>query len=231
MRNFRSLSVVGTMNALYPRLLAIHDLAEDVGFPAANGRLKLPRFMRASYAWMVPEGAYLLCESSCADYVLGLIVANGEVAMIWFGGGVSPQIIDDLYGVESADELDVRMVSLFRVVPCACGICSCVQTRLPKLPTLLSTQVRNILTHLEGLVGHSMPVIIVRQNVDGMEIEFANQLVEDSNNDALGYTDCELFLSTPTGRSVDGIDLMTAHKSITNELSGSGNKEGWMPWS
>lgn len=66
-----------------------------------------------------------------------------------------------------------------------------VQTRLPKLPTLLSTQVRNILTHLEGLVGHSMPVVIVRQNVDGMEIEFANQLVEDSNNDALGYTDCE----------------------------------------
>jgi protein transport protein SEC24 len=61
MRTFRSLSVVGTMNVLYPRLLAIHDLKEDVGFPAANGRLKLPRFMRASYSWMVAEGAYLLC--------------------------------------------------------------------------------------------------------------------------------------------------------------------------
>ena len=36
--------------------------------------------------------------------------ANGEVAMIWFGGGVSPQIVDDLYGVESVDELDIRMV-------------------------------------------------------------------------------------------------------------------------
>jgi protein transport protein SEC24 len=65
------------------------------------------------------------------------------------------------------------------------------QTRLPKLPTLLSTQVRNILTHLERVIGHSMPVIIVRQNMDGMEIEFANQLVEDSNNDALSYTDCK----------------------------------------
>ena len=65
------------------------------------------------------------------------------------------------------------------------------QTRLPKLPTLLSTQVRNILTHLEGIVGHSLPVILVRQNVDGMEIEYANALVEDSNNDALSYADCE----------------------------------------
>lgn len=64
MRSFRALSVVATMNVLYPRLLAIHDLAQDVGFPAANGRLKLPRFMRASYSWMVTEGAYLLCELS-----------------------------------------------------------------------------------------------------------------------------------------------------------------------
>jgi hypothetical protein len=97
--------------------------------------------------------------------------------MLWFGGAVSPQILDDLYGVESPEELDVRM------------------TKLPKLPTLLSTQLRNIITHLERLTGHSLPVIIVRQNMDGMEIEFANQLVEDSNNDALSYTDCKSFLS------------------------------------
>jgi len=30
--------------------------------------------------------------------------------MIWFGGAVSPQIVDDLYGVESIEELDIRMV-------------------------------------------------------------------------------------------------------------------------
>jgi protein transport protein SEC24 len=113
--------------------------------------------------------------------------------MLWFGAGVSPQIIDDLYGVESMEELDIRMVSCFD--PESSGQLI-NQTRLPKLPTLLSTQVRNILTHLEGIVGHAMPIVVIRQNVDGMEIEFANQLMEDSNNDALGYTDCKLTLPT-----------------------------------
>ena len=31
--------------------------------------------------------------------------------MIWLGGAVSPQIVDDLYGVESVEELDIRMAS------------------------------------------------------------------------------------------------------------------------
>ena len=75
-----------------------------------------------------------------------------------------------------------------------------LQTRLPKLPTLLSTQLRNLLTHMERIIGHPLPVLIVRQNHDGMEIDFANMLVEDSNNDALTYTDCT---SSP-GFEMDG---------------------------
>ena len=31
--------------------------------------------------------------------------------MIWLGAAVSPQIVDDLYGTETIDELDTRMVS------------------------------------------------------------------------------------------------------------------------
>lgn len=35
---------------------------------------------------------------------------NGEVAMIWLGHAVSPQIINDLYAVENLEELDIRIV-------------------------------------------------------------------------------------------------------------------------
>lgn len=98
---------------------------------------------------------------------------NGEIAIIWLGQAVSPQILNDLYGVENLDELDVRMTSL------------------PKLPSYLSTQVRNILAHFERLYHKKLPVVIARQNIDGTETEFANMLVEDSNNDALSYVECE----------------------------------------
>lgn len=37
-----------------------------------------------------------------------------------------------------------------------------------------------------------VPVVIARQNLDGTEMEFANMLFEDSNNDALAYTECKL---------------------------------------
>ena len=53
---------------------------------------------------------------------------------------------------------------------------------------------------MERIIGHPLPVLIVRQNHDGMEIDFANMLVEDSNNDALTYTDCT---SSP-GFEMDG---------------------------
>lgn len=66
--------------------------------------------------------------------------------------------------------------------------------------------------------------------MDGMEIEFANHLVEDSNNDALGYTDCTSF-GQGDAILADMADLMTAHKAITNELTGSGGKgDSWRPW-
>jgi len=43
---------------------------------------------------------------------------NGEVAIIWLGAAVSPQILDDLWGVDDLQNLDTRMVrsSLFSLL-------------------------------------------------------------------------------------------------------------------
>jgi protein transport protein SEC24 len=119
--------------------------------------------------------------------------------MLWLGAAVSPQILDDLWGVDALEDIDTRMVRAHLTLPLinhAKLSMLTLQTQLPKLPTLLSTQIRNILTHFERVYGQSLPITIIRQNMDGMEIEYANALVEDSNNDALSYTDCECLGSS-----------------------------------
>ena len=62
-RKLRSYGTTALMTLLYPRILAIHDLKDHVGFPAGpQGRLQMPALMRAGYGWMVAEGAYLMSE-------------------------------------------------------------------------------------------------------------------------------------------------------------------------
>ncbi|GAA5940129.1 uncharacterized protein JCM15063_001715 [Sporobolomyces koalae] len=129
------------------------------------------------------------------------LVENGEKAILWLGQAVSPAILQDLYGVENLDELDTRM------------------TTLPDLPTLLSAQMRNILSCFEERTGRSMPVLIARQNIDGTEIEFSNMLIEDSNNEQFSYVDY----------------LCYVHQSIQSSLVGESKKSefdssSWTNW-
>ena len=107
MRNVRSLSVPNTMALLYPRMIALHRMSDADGFPIkiqdAEGqeqdgqRIKTPPLMRPSYLRMEPHGSYL--------------VENGEMCIVWLGAEVNPKFLEDLYGVESLDALDPRMVS------------------------------------------------------------------------------------------------------------------------
>jgi protein transport protein SEC24 len=93
---------------------------------------------------------------------------------------------------------------------------------------------RNLLAHHERVLGHQLPVIVARQNLDGTEIEFANMLLEDANNDAYSYIDCEFGAFYPTGgiELTYPADLMSVHKSVTEEISGSSTGQGWKaPWS
>ncbi|GAA5909830.1 hypothetical protein JCM6882_002689, partial [Rhodosporidiobolus microsporus] len=158
MRQLKGAGVPSTVRMLYPRMLAVHLFADEVGFPDERGQLVLPPCMRTSYSRMEPHGAYL--------------VENGERAILWLGQGISPQILQDIYGVENLDELDTRM------------------SALPVLPTRLSAQLRNIIAYFESRSGMgNIPVLIARQNIDGSEIEFSNMLAEDSNNEQFSYID------------------------------------------
>ena len=63
-------------------------------------------------------------------------------------------------------------------------------TSLPKLPTRLSQQARNLVASFaQQRCKSTLQVILARQNRDGMEVELANNLVEDQNNDAMSYVD------------------------------------------
>lgn len=58
----------------------------------------------------------------------------------------------------------------------------------------------NILKVLEARRGGlKIPLRVARQERDAVEIEFSNMLVEDQNNDAMSYTDCEPFRMIDTG--------------------------------
>ena len=114
------------------------------------------------------------------------LLENGEWCLLWLGAQVSPRLLEDLYGVASLDELDPRM------------------TALPNLPTKLSQQVRALVQSFAAQRNKpTLQVVMARQNRDGMEVEFANNLVEDPNNDALSYVDY----------------LCHVHRVISNDMS------------
>lgn len=146
MRYFRGQGVGAIMTMLYPRMVALHTMADEVGsrikIQQADGttvegaRIKSPPLMRPSYLRMEGHGAYLL--------------ENGEMCILWLGAGANPRLLEDLYGVTSLEEIDPRM------------------TRLPKLPTRLSKQVRALIrSFAQQRNKPDLPVLIARQNRDG----------------------------------------------------------------
>lgn len=62
MRLIKSLGVLDTMDLLYPKMMPVHTITPDAMQPDEQGRIRLPRLMRCSYARMEPHGAYLIRE-------------------------------------------------------------------------------------------------------------------------------------------------------------------------
>lgn len=64
------MSVRSTIQHIYPKLLAIHDLHETIAVPnPETGEVDFPSSMRDSHLFMRGEGVYLIGESHFGCFV------------------------------------------------------------------------------------------------------------------------------------------------------------------
>ncbi|KAI2627841.1 beta-sandwich domain of Sec23/24 [Hypoxylon sp. NC1633] len=161
MRMIRSIGAAELSLYLYPRMIPIHNLNPDDGFPdEQTGYLKMPPAVRTSFSRVEPGGVYL--------------VDNGQQCLLWFHSQTSPNLLVDLFG-EGKDGLN-------QLDP--------YSSSLPVLQTHLNAQVRNIIEFLKTMRGSkALTIQLARQGIDGAEYEFARMLVEDRNNEAQSYVD------------------------------------------
>ena len=142
--------------------------------------------------------------------------------ILWLGGSVSPQVLQDLLDIDDIMQVNPHIVCSSHALCLSHGSHASSQLYLPPLQTRLSTQVRNILAHRFVQRGYIPKFMLARQNLDAAEIEFSDMLVEDQNNAAMSYLDCKPALFQ---RSADVIltfvlvVLCLVHKQIHTAVS------------
>lgn len=77
----------------YPRLLALHNLAGNVGSHDENGHVVLPDMMNLTSEVLSHDGVYLL--------------EDGDSICMWIGRGVDTNFLQACFGVGTIDQLDV----------------------------------------------------------------------------------------------------------------------------
>lgn len=65
------------MFRLYPRMLAVHDLNDEIALPDANGKLDLPSLMRDSHLFMESHGVYIIGNNGLLKFGRSAIADDG----------------------------------------------------------------------------------------------------------------------------------------------------------
>eukprot|EP00443_Scrippsiella_acuminata_P000985 CAMPEP_0115296138 /NCGR_PEP_ID=MMETSP0270-20121206/67076_1 /TAXON_ID=71861 /ORGANISM="Scrippsiella trochoidea, Strain CCMP3099" /LENGTH=960 /DNA_ID=CAMNT_0002713751 /DNA_START=9 /DNA_END=2891 /DNA_ORIENTATION=+ len=76
----------------YPRMMALHNLADNIGVPDEHGRVALPDMLNLTSESMTQDGVYLL--------------EDGDTMLMWIGRAVDTNILQALFGVPSFEQLD-----------------------------------------------------------------------------------------------------------------------------
>jgi len=76
----------------YPRMMALHNMADHVGVPDESGHCALPDMMNLTKDSMTQDGIYLL--------------EDGEAMMIWIGRAADQNTLQNVFGNGNIDELD-----------------------------------------------------------------------------------------------------------------------------
>lgn len=171
MRMLKGMGVSESIAFLYPRMVAVHTMTERHGVADARGRIVLPPLVRVSYARLESAGAYLL--------------ENGQSMYLWIGRDISPQFLNDVFGVSTLDQIDHTL------------------RHLPEINSQTSAQLRAIVDYIQAQKARYLNLILVRQGKELYELDFANQLAEDKNNDNMSYVDY----------------LCAIHRMIQNEIT------------
>jgi protein transport protein SEC24 len=99
-RMIKNISMRFLVNYLYPKLYPLHFLPEEMGqYNNEKKRINLPSNIRLSYDRLDVNGIYLL--------------ENDMNLYLWIGRDVSVEYLMNIFGVDSLDKIDVKMVRRF----------------------------------------------------------------------------------------------------------------------